>query len=307
MAHAASPSLVRRLGDLFDGGSAARASPTANCSSGSSPAATTPARRPSPRPRRPTRTDGAGRLPASSSAIAITPRMHSRPSSWSWPARPDRSASPELLGNWLYGVASAPPERPVAGSLADAGPKRMGPSMMRRNLMTHRPIRRCSSASKPRPSIARSTAYRMPSARRSCSATSSVSRLTRRQIGCDGLSARSAAGSPAGGRSSAAACRTQHRVLRLRTDRGGKSVRSASASVSPLLCDTTTQAATAFAARHAASGVLSASATILAQEVLRTMLLHKLRLTAASPCLSWQPSPLASASSQALWPLEMNP
>ncbi|SIN70423.1 RNA polymerase sigma factor, sigma-70 family [Singulisphaera sp. GP187] len=60
--------------------------------------------------------------------------------------------------------------------------------------------------------------------------------------------------------------------------------RSASASVSPLLCSTTTQAATAFAfaARHAASGACSASATTLAQEVLRTMLLHTLRLTALS-------------------------
>ena len=55
--------------------------------------------------------------------------------------------------------------------------------------------------------------------------------------------------------------------------------RSASASVSPLLCDTTTRAATAFAARHAASGILSASATTLAQEVLRTMFFHKLRLS----------------------------
>ena len=58
--------------------------------------------------------------------------------------------------------------------------------------------------------------------------------------------------------------------------------RSASASVSSLLCDTTTRAAIAFAARHAAGGALSASAAALAQEVLRTMLLHKLRLAAMS-------------------------
>ena len=56
--------------------------------------------------------------------------------------------------------------------------------------------------------------------------------------------------------------------------------RSASASVPPLLCDSTTRAAIAFAARHAASGGLSASAATLAQEVLRTMLFHKLRLVA---------------------------
>ncbi|SIN70411.1 RNA polymerase sigma factor, sigma-70 family [Singulisphaera sp. GP187] len=58
--------------------------------------------------------------------------------------------------------------------------------------------------------------------------------------------------------------------------------RSASASISPLLCNTTTQAATTFAAHHAASGVFSASAATLAQEVLRTMFVHKLRLTALS-------------------------
>ena len=51
----------------------------------------------------------------------------------------------------------------------------------------------------------------------------------------------------------------------------------------PLLCDSTTRAATAFAARHAAAGgALSASAAALAQEVIRTMLIHKLRLTAVS-------------------------
>jgi len=56
--------------------------------------------------------------------------------------------------------------------------------------------------------------------------------------------------------------------------------RFARASIPPLLCETTTRAATAFAARHAATGVLSASTSALAQEVLRTMLIHKLRLVA---------------------------
>jgi RNA polymerase sigma factor (sigma-70 family) len=59
--------------------------------------------------------------------------------------------------------------------------------------------------------------------------------------------------------------------------------RSARASVSSLLCETTTRAAIAFAARRAAAGgTLSASAAAMAQEVLRTMLLHKLRLAAMS-------------------------
>ncbi len=59
--------------------------------------------------------------------------------------------------------------------------------------------------------------------------------------------------------------------------------RSASASVSSLLCDSTTRAAIAFAARHAAAGgALSAPAAALAQEVLKSMLIHKLRLAAIS-------------------------
>jgi len=58
--------------------------------------------------------------------------------------------------------------------------------------------------------------------------------------------------------------------------------RSASASIRPLLCDSTTRAAIQFAARHAAGGALSAPAAALAREVLRTMLLSKIKLTALS-------------------------
>ncbi len=56
----------------------------------------------------------------------------------------------------------------------------------------------------------------------------------------------------------------------------GLSARSASASVSSPLCDITTRAAMNFAAGHAAAP----SATALAQEVLRSMLLQKLKLIA---------------------------
>ena len=59
--------------------------------------------------------------------------------------------------------------------------------------------------------------------------------------------------------------------------------RSASASIPPLLCDSTTRAAIHFATQNAtAGGTLSGPATALAQEVLRSMLLHKLKLTAIS-------------------------
>jgi RNA polymerase sigma factor (sigma-70 family) len=57
------------------------------------------------------------------------------------------------------------------------------------------------------------------------------------------------------------------------------SSRSAAASVSSLLCDNTTRAAINFAAGQAAAGTFSASAAALAREVLRSMLIHKLRFT----------------------------
>ena len=55
--------------------------------------------------------------------------------------------------------------------------------------------------------------------------------------------------------------------------------RSTSASLPPLLCDRTTRAAIRFAAQHATGGALCAPAVALAQEVLRTMLWHKLKMT----------------------------
>ena len=71
--------------------------------------------------------------------------------------------------------------------------------------------------------------------------------------------------------------------------------RSASASVSPLLCDSTTRAAMHLAARHAAGGALAAPAAALAQEVLRTMLVHKLKTAALSLML------LAAVAAGAGW------
>jgi predicted DNA-binding protein (UPF0251 family) len=61
----------------------------------------------------------------------------------------------------------------------------------------------------------------------------------------------------------------------------GLSPRTATASIPPPLCGTTTRAALAFAARHtAASGALTAPAAALAREVIWTMLIDKLRTVA---------------------------
>jgi len=72
--------------------------------------------------------------------------------------------------------------------------------------------------------------------------------------------------------------------------------RSASASIPPLLCDSTTRSAIQFAGRHAGvSGALSAPVAALAREVLRTMLLQKLKLTVMSLLL------LAAVATGAGW------
>ena len=60
------------------------------------------------------------------------------------------------------------------------------------------------------------------------------------------------------------------------------SSRSASASVSPSLCEMTTQAAAKFAAGQTATGATSAAAVTLAREVLRSLLIHRLKLVAAA-------------------------
>jgi RNA polymerase sigma factor (sigma-70 family) len=57
------------------------------------------------------------------------------------------------------------------------------------------------------------------------------------------------------------------------------SPRSASAHISSLLCDTTTKAAIQFAAGSANHGVISTAVTALAHEVLKAMLINKLKLT----------------------------
>jgi RNA polymerase sigma factor (sigma-70 family) len=84
------------------------------------------------------------------------------------------------------------------------------------------------------------------------------------------------------------------------------SPRSAPASISPLLCDNTTRAALRFAAGQASGAAISGHAWALAQEVLSTMLWHKLRLAAVSLLLlvfvatsgGWLARPMAMADEQ---------
>jgi RNA polymerase sigma factor (sigma-70 family) len=198
-------------------------------------------------------------------------------------ARKARSIrDPDLLGNWLYGVAIRT-ARCARRQISRRRRFEEGDAM--------KGLETCPCAPSDWPAIAREQAEaihdevdRLPSAFR------------RPVVLCyfEGLSLDEAARRlrcPAGTLHSRLA--RAREKLRIRLARRGVvlpaavtmavlSPRSASASISPLLCDSTTRSAIAFAARHAVGGAISASAATLAREVLRTMILHKLRLTAMS-------------------------
>ena len=134
----------------------------------------------------------------SSWATSTMPRMPSRPSSSSWPARPARSATPTCWATGCTGSRSARPARPGSGSPAGARDEEggiMSASGVRRRAVAGRSAGRWP-ASRPRPCTTRSTACRVRSACRSCSATSRDSRSTRRRGGSAAPPARSAAGWP---------------------------------------------------------------------------------------------------------------
>ncbi len=212
----------------------------------------------------------------SSWATATTPRTPSRPSSSSWPARPAPIRDPDLLGNWLYGVALRT-ARKARGRLArrrqieeDAAdePSEAGPAVPA-----------------DRPAIDREQAEALhaeidrlpgPSGCRWSSATSRASRSTRRRDGSAARPAPSAAGWPGRGRSSAAAspaaassCPPPHWP---RSSTPGPPRRRSH----PPCATSRPGPRSNFAAGQAASP----SAAALAREVLRSMLIHKLRFIA---------------------------
>ncbi len=196
-------------------------------------------------------------------------------------ARKARSIrDPDLLGNWLYGVA-----------LRTARKARVRIARRRKNEEGDAMRRPSSSPGVPaeQPVLAREQAEalyreidRLPGPFRQTVVLCYFEGLTleeaARRLRCPAGTVRSRL---------ARACDKLRRGL---TRRGvslsgaalvaALSPRSASASVSSPLCDITTRAAMNFAAGQAAAGATSASAMALAQEVLRSMLLHKLKLTA---------------------------
>ena len=100
-------------------------------------------------------------------------------------ARKARSLrEPELLGNWLYGVALRTARaRPGEGSPAGTGPRSKAPRDIRPCPPPRPPIGSYSTASRPRCFTARSTDCPGPSGCRWCSATSRACPTTRRRTG----------------------------------------------------------------------------------------------------------------------------
>ena len=207
-------------------------------------------------------------------------------------ARKARSIrDPDLLGNWLYGVAIRTARCAGSGSVDGAGgrrqrarsPVRVKARANRSTPRSHRPTGRRSTASRPRPSTVRLTGCRGPSACRWSSVTSRASRSTKPP---------GAVRCPAGTlRSRLARAREK---LKVGLTRRGIALPvaalgaimappTARAAVSPLLCDSTSRAAIRFAAHHtAAVGTPAAPATALAQAVFRTMFVHRIKVIGTS-------------------------
>ena len=152
---------------------------------------------------------------------------------------------------------------------------------------------RRSIASRPRPCTTRSTDCRVPSACRSCSATSRASRSTRRRERLR-LAGRDAA-QPAGPGAREAPPRADaprrracpHALAAALAPRSGLGVRL----IPPVRHDHPGRDRTSRPDRPPRGA--SRPATALAQEVLRSMLIHKLKAHRAARCCSSAPSPPA--------------
>jgi RNA polymerase sigma factor (sigma-70 family) len=193
---------------------------------------------------------------------------------------------PDLLGNWLYGVAT----RTARCARQRIARRKRQEGEVRRELDASRCVT-VAVAHPPadKPAIAREEAEALHE---------EITRLPRAfqkpVVLCyfEGLTLDEAARRlhcPAGtAHSRLARAREKLRVglsrrgiaLRAAALSAALSSRRASASIPSLLCELTTRTATSFAARHAAVGAYYTPVTALAHEVLRTMLLQRLKLTA---------------------------
>ncbi len=219
--------------------------------------------------------------------IGTMPRTRSRRSSSCW-RKAGSIRDPALLGNWLYGVALRT-ARKAKVRLARQRQHEEGDSMRRPGAGSSVPVEPRVQPAEP-PLLAREQAEALHE---------EIGRLPQSfrlpVILCyfEGLTLDEAARRlrwPAGTVGSRLA-RARDKLRRGLTRRGvvlpaaslaaALGARSASASVSSSLCDATTRAAIGFAARRSAGE----AASVLAQEVLRAMLLHKLRITLSTVLL----------------------
>ena len=90
---------------------------------------------------------------------------------------------PDRLGAWLYGVTVRTARKARTQLRVGAGTRSGSPGSGRSSRWPRQPISRRSTASRPRCSSRRSIACRRPSVRRWCCATSRACRWTRRRVG----------------------------------------------------------------------------------------------------------------------------
>ncbi|MFI5453829.1 MAG: sigma-70 family RNA polymerase sigma factor [Isosphaerales bacterium] len=202
-------------------------------------------------------------------------------------ARKSRSIrEPDLLGNWLYGVALRT-ARKAKVRLARQRKNEEGDSMRRPGSGSIAAVEPMVPVAE-QPTLAREEAEALHS---EIARLPGPFRLPVVLCYFEGLTLDEAARRlhwPAGTVRSRLA-RARDKLRRGLTHRGvalpsaaltaALSPRPASAQISAYLCDATTRAAIHFAAGQAAAQAVSASATTLAQEVLRSMLLNKLKFT----------------------------
>ena len=209
-------------------------------------------------------------------------------------ARKARSIrDPDLLGNWLYGVALRT-ARKARGQIARRRRNEEG------DVMRH-PGSSSTGAVEPTVHSAEHPVMAQERAEvlyREIDGLPGIFRLPIVLCYLEGLTLEEAARRlrcPAGtvrSRLARACDKLRRRLMRHGVSLSGAGLvaaltqRFASASISSSLCDTTTRAALQFAAHHvAAAGAISAPVVALAQQVLNAMFLHKLKLTATSVLL----------------------
>ena len=184
---------------------------------------------------------------------------------------------PDLLGNWLYGVAAA--HRPVCQGAVASAATRKPPRCWTQSQTspTRPPSNRSWPASRPNCCTKKSSACHERSVCQSSCATSRGSRSTRRPGGCVAHTGQFAAGWPGAREKLGAADPPRRHLTRRHTRRGPFHAFLPRRRCHPTCIETTARVAIQFAAGQSAAPL----ATAVARQLLRSMLFHKGKLLVA--------------------------